>query len=293
MQLFLIFLLNELLFVLLLTINRFSLLLRYAPAESLTLYKQDLIPAFQRGLRFDFKVAAFIFLPPLVLSLIYPFLKKKALLKFNHKLIHFLWIASLLIIMLDQQYYAFFQSHINVLIFGLAEDDTSAVLVSAWSDHPVLRWLVIVSIIFYLVRYLNKKFILVSNKWTLSPKKTIALFAIYIPIHVLLMRGSITSPFPLQRDDIIVSNHPFINYLVNNPFFAIKEAIQEKGRSSSFVPENKILSKYNISSVEEALTFVGKKNWEDLFTTSPQNTVLEKNLPSCLCHDGKLEWLSF
>lgn len=280
MKVFLLFLLNQALLILLLSINRFSLLLRYAPEESLTHYKADLIPAFLRGFRFDFKVASFLFLPVLTLGLIQAFWSQKKLVPYATKLTHFIWIIALILIMVDQQYYAFFQSHINVLIFGFAEDDTAAVLASMWSDHPVITWLLIISSVYFLIRWLNKEFLKSNIQLILSTRKTAVLLFFYIPLHVLLMRGSITSPFPLQRDDAIVSNHPFINYLVMNPFFAVKEAIKDKKNSSTFVPESKILAKYDLQSVEEALGYLGKKDWDDLFATSPKNTLVENKKPN-------------
>lgn len=280
MQVFLLFLLNQALLIVLLAINRFSLLLRYAPEESLRLYKADLIPAFMRGFRFDFKVASFLFLPVLVVALIQALWPQRSLVLVAKKLTHFIWLIALILIMVDQQYYAFFQSHINVLIFGIAEDDTVAVLHSMWTDHPIIRWLLIVGTSYYLIQWINKKFLNLSSHWVLSKKKTALMFLVYIPLHVLLMRGSITSPFPLQRDDSIVSNHPFINYLVMNPFFAIKEAIKDKNNSSSYLPESKILAKYNLESIDQALEFAGKKNWDGLFATSPKNTLVESKKPN-------------
>ncbi len=282
MQVFLLFLINQALLILILSINRFSLLLRYAPEESLSLYKADLLPAFLRGFRFDFKVASFLFLPILVMGLIYAFWPKKKLLSISKKTTHFLWIFALILIMVDQQYYAFFQSHINVLIFGFAEDDTSAVLASMWSDHPVIRWIIIISLAYYIIRWINTVFLNSKLQLKLSMRKTALVFLLYIPLHVLLMRGSLTSPFPLQRDDSIVSNHPFINYLVMNPFFALKEAIKDKKNSSAFLPEPKILARYNLQSVEQALEYAGKKSWEELFTTSPKNKLVEEKKPNVI-----------
>lgn len=280
MQVFLLFLLNQLILIILLAINRFSLLLRYAPEDSLRLYKADLVPAFMRGFRFDFKVASFLFLPVLVLGLVHAFWPQKSLVLVAKKVTHFIWLLALILIMVDQQYYAFFQSHINVLIFGIAEDDTTAVLHSMWTDHPVVRWLLIVGTLYYLIQWINKKFLNATPHLQLPVKKTLLVFLLYIPLHVLLMRGSITSPFPLQRDDSIVSNHPFINYLVMNPFFAIKEAIKDKNNSSSYLPETKILEKHSLESLEQALHFAEKKDWDALYSISSKNTLLEEKKPN-------------
>jgi len=279
-QVFLLFLLNQALLILLLSVNRFSLLLRYAPEESLSLYKADLIPAFLRGFRFDFKVASFLFLPVLVLGLVQAFWPQRKLLNLSKKATHFIWIFALILIMVDQQYYAFFQSHINVLIFGFAEDDTTAVMASMWSDHPVLTWLLIIGSLYFLIRWMNTQFLKSEIKLKLSRSKTALVLFLYIPIHILLMRGSITSPFPLQRDDSIVSNHPFINYLVMNPFFALKEAVKDKKNSSAYLPESKILARYNLQSVEQALEFAGKKDWNELFATTPKNKLVEEKKPN-------------
>ncbi|MGB0883023.1 MAG: LTA synthase family protein, partial [Vicingaceae bacterium] len=43
-----------------------------------------------------------------------------------------------LILFIDQQFYTYFQTHLNILVYGFMEDDTSAVLASMWSDHPII-----------------------------------------------------------------------------------------------------------------------------------------------------------
>lgn len=266
--------------ILLLSINRLVLLLRYAPDDSLGMYKGDLAAAFMRGFRFDFKVTAFFLIPLVLLAIVDAFKPYKALPRLAKNTALFLWLLAFILIMVDQQYYAFFQSHINVLVFGLAEDDTSAVLKSAWSDHPVIRWSLIVAFSFWAIKKINELLLKRLPNTSPSFKNKVICFIIYIPFHVLLMRGSITSPFPLQRDDAFVSNHPFINYLVINPFFAVKEAIKDKQNSSSYLPESSILAKYKLENVEQGLKDLNIKSWDALYTRSPKNEILEKKPPN-------------
>jgi phosphoglycerol transferase MdoB-like AlkP superfamily enzyme len=281
---FLFFLLNQLILIFLLMVNRIALLLRFGPEEIWRLYRGDVLPALERGFRFDVKVAAFLFLPLLVLAIADLFFKKPE----HKKKIFFLlkrtalclWVFLLITIMVDHQYYAFFQSHLTVLFFGIAEDDTIAVLKSMWTDHPVVRWLCLISLIYYGIWSLFNYF---SAKQKTLPhfslKKMLYVYAIYIPIHVLCMRGSFTI-FPLMRDDAVISNHPFINYLVINPYFALKEAMQEKQNGSKYVAESKILEMYQQQSIESGLKDLDKENWQQLFATSPKNASIEQNPPN-------------
>ncbi len=52
------------------------------------------------------------------------------------------------VLFVDQYYYNYFQTHISVIIFGLADDDSQTVMSSVWTDYPILRialaWIAII-----------------------------------------------------------------------------------------------------------------------------------------------------
>lgn len=287
MQGLLFLLFNVAIYLVVSSLNRAVLLFRYCPDDVWKLYTSDMIPAFQRGFRFDLKVAGFIFLPLMIGVLLGFFSEKrissKKILAGMNKTIKVLWPLFLFLFLVDQQYYAFFQSHINILAFGIAEDDTRAVLASVWSDHPLIRVILILIFASFIVFKLldifshqisklsdHKKF----NKYFSLKNFSIA-FIFFAPAYVMAMRGSF-SIFPLQRDDGNISNHPYINYLVVNPFFALKEAIQEKQNTKKLLSENEIISTYGLTSKDEALKALNLTNENDLFKTSAPNPEARK-----------------
>lgn len=287
MQGLLFLLFNLSIFLVLSTLNRAVLLFRYCPDDVWKLYTSDMIPAFQRGFRFDLKVAGFLFLPLIVWLLLGFFaeakIKSVKIVSGMNKTMKILWPLILFLFLVDQQYYSFFQSHINILAFGIAEDDTRAVLASVWSDHPLIRVLLILAtstyIVYKLLNIAQREILKISihnkfNKYFSLKNFTIA-FLFFAPAYVLAMRGSF-SIFPLQRDDGNISNHPYINYLVINPFFAIKEAIQEKQNTKKLLTENEILSLNGLKSKTEALQALNLSSEKDLFKTSSPNPEARK-----------------
>jgi hypothetical protein len=132
-------------------IFRLIYLLRFCPDDIISIYQGDLPSAFLLGIKFDTVVLCYILALPVLLVMLVSFISSQKIQRFYSGFCrHFffiMFIPAFLILILDQQYYTYFQSHINVLAFGFFEDDTKAVLKSIWTDHPVIR-LVILYMIF-------------------------------------------------------------------------------------------------------------------------------------------------
>lgn len=296
MKSLLFWLLNAFILLLLMTVNRFVLLFRFCPDEVWKLYKFDIIPAFQRGFRFDLKVTGFLLLPLVIWVLASFFFDPSKMLRGLKKSAKVLWPLFVLILLIDQQYYAFFQSHINILFFGVAEDDTQAVLKSVWTDHPFIRVMLFwASLVYLIYKILDLSLPLIENlslnekfKRYFQRKEFLIAFLIFAPAYVMAMRGSFTI-FPLMRDDANISNHPYVNYLVMNPFFSLKEAIQERKETTKLEPESTLLGNSGFQSEGDALNTLDIKSMSELFKSSNENPEA-RSAPLNVVHSMMESW---
>ncbi|MCU0417994.1 MAG: LTA synthase family protein [Cytophagaceae bacterium] len=271
------------------TINRLALLFRFVPEETLKTNKHKLAEAFLMGFRFDTKVL-FVLLLPLVLLSIFSFIRNERWNNIYKKIT--LWYCLtlfsiiLFLLLVDQQYYLYFQSHFNVLIFALIQDDTKAIIVSMWNDHPFITLLLITAVgiftfykLFTLILKNELKFI--SLKWY-----TQLLF--FLSFGFLLfsgIRGTYTT-FPLEKDDLTISDDIFINYLASNAIFSIQTAIEDKSKIFSTTNNNQLLKDYGYNTYTDLLKLyygdtINSYNTtlKDLFIKTPINAKLEAKPP--------------
>lgn len=197
----------------------------------------DTARAFVRGFQFDTMVISYGLIVPFILYLTLLFSSSDRYRIFLEK---FVWAFCglvislfLLILFIDQYFYNYFQSHINILIFGLIDDDTKAVMTSVWSDYPILKifmlWGAVLSAYAIYVNKLYKKnrFRLKVPMWA-SIAGSVAMLIIF----VLAIRQSV-STFPLQPHDTAVSPSQSINFLTTNGVYALKTAFSERGKAEN------------------------------------------------------------
>lgn len=256
---------------------RLALLWRFG--QNLEGYEQDVVWAFVVGARYDLLVIAYMFLPLLLSSWLYWFCGGKteaAIRHFQRYYTTFILSAAVLGLLIDQEYYTYFQSHLNVFVFAFFEDDTMNILRSVWSDHsPVFflsLWLLIAMGLAYLMRRWFVRPWVVS--WQLSKGATVLCLLLWHGLYFVALRGSFTE-FPLLIDDASISDNGFVNYLTPNGFFTFKEALKE--RNDLFEPKASVWEQYGFSGREEALMVLGH---EDLHKKTPVNDFLAKNPPN-------------
>ncbi|EFU69995.1 conserved hypothetical protein [Aliarcobacter butzleri JV22] len=128
-------------FLCFMSIFRLVFFLYYSELDSFNSFLFDIIKAFFLGFRVDLTVIGFIqVIPTLALIFLY-YLKKESFFKFfNSFLIYYIFICYLIVTILlcaDFGFYSYFKDHINVLFFGLFEDDTVALLETFWENYNV------------------------------------------------------------------------------------------------------------------------------------------------------------
>lgn len=260
------------------------------PGESFL--PSEIFKAFFMGLRFD-SVVLFYCLAPLTLLLGLGHVLN--LQKLLNKMILFtrayLTVSILVVYIIlagDLKYYSYFQDHINILAFGLFDDDTLALLHTFWKNYPVLLYLSVFGIILVSI-WIGLKKIFRYLPEPLSGKTS---FMGYRVLHFILAfvlvflggRGSF-GLFPLGPADTVISKNSFINYLTSNGVHALYRAIKLRKTQSKSWDAN--LKYYSYSTPQQAfsdfLNLPEDQLPQDLLSVfekrSPKNIWAEKTHP--------------
>lgn len=277
------------LFLLILSLFRAVLFLFYMPSYDAS-YVNEIIAAFFLGLRIDLALSAYIMaLPALLLIVNHLFfgivpLRVMRNVFFLYYSVVFLFLSTLLAA--DIGFYTYFQEHINIMIFGIMDDDTQALWSIAKSNYnlPVIfaAGVLYAAFIVWVVRRVLKK----------TPSVTLHLRPLWQPpaylFIVLLLfvtaRGSV-GLFPLLKDVPDVSSDPLINALPLNGVFAMQKAAEQYVRSKSGSYDLIRDAGYKGRMDEAFMTFTGNGdlNGSDLigslYKKTETNAYLEEHPP--------------
>ncbi|PCJ00629.1 MAG: hypothetical protein COB15_02330 [Flavobacteriales bacterium] len=274
---------------------RFVYLLRFGEEGIFENFSSDLVSAFITGIRFDTQILCYCFALIFLLNFLH-FIPKEKLRKFivSFSKTYSIIILALLvfIILIDHQFYTYFQTHLNILVYGFLEDDTEAVMASVWSDHPIIRLLFAFAFMFFVI------YSVCSNIYS-SPKNIAKQLNVFISTGLTILiiglfglgiRGSI-GIFPLQVDDSTVSENRFINSLTLNGLFTLEKAIEERSEASKPVYKTDVLKNSGYASVKHLMadyyglpvdTFTSDNYLDYLFETTATDSLLENDPPNVI-----------
>jgi len=125
-----------------------------------------------------------------------------------------------------------------VFVFGLADDQTSAVLASIWSDYPVLRTCAACLAVGWAVLWLTRRSVAKQEAAVYAPMRPVLvplLVVISLVPFAAVARGSV-GVFPLKRYHAQVSGYDLINKLTPNGFVALDWAHSDLLEDSEFTP---------------------------------------------------------
>lgn len=273
-------------FLLLFFLNRLFFLLVYGKNILLNEPIYDILLAFFVGVRFDISAICYAFLPLALGWLVSLFIPERNSIKFqniysNISKFYLLFVSFVFVSLFitDFFFYQFFQSHINILFFGIFKDDTQAVLQSVWTDYPILKIILMYIVSFFIFIFIHKK----SCDLPILKKKYALLLLTIFPLFIIGMRGSI-GVFTLRREHTNVCVNEFINSLCYNPIYALKFAhselkdnhinpdIQNELKNNGFKDIHQVYSQYQgqNSSYFDA----------NGYATTPNNEFLAQNPPN-------------
>lgn len=209
-------------FLVFMSIFRAFFFFYYLELNSLEGYYFDILNAFFLGFRIDLTVIGYIqALPTLMLIFLY-YLKKELFFKwFNSFLVYYLFICYLIVTILlcaDFGFYSYFKDHINVLFFGLLDDDTKALMETFWQNYNVVLILFIFSLYLIGLFLIIKKIFILENKNYLSffgLKISALIFLIILVLNFLIIRGTL-GMYPLGKMIPNISTNDYINKIPQN-----------------------------------------------------------------------------
>ncbi|MFV0573844.1 MAG: LTA synthase family protein [Vibrio sp.] len=210
--------------VILLCFARFIFLFKIAELNEVLAYKNDLLPAFITGLRFDLKVSVIGFMPLFLLGCFCATNANReqtfiSISKYYSAVIYFLVIT---VSISNYFFYKTYGNFFDVFMFGFIDDDTQAVALSIWQDYPVIQSLVFAAVCIFIINFIIKKCSRdVDPQQTPPSTKKVSIIAFAsVLVFFVLARGALGS-FPLGRYDANISKFIPINKVTPNAFMAM------------------------------------------------------------------------
>ncbi|MGS4344985.1 LTA synthase family protein [Myroides odoratus] len=222
-------------FVLLFALGRLVFLLSYGSSDVFENEKGKIVEAFVVGARFDVSAICYGFLPLVLFWLASLFIPRKNeggfsrwYTTFARYYLLFVVVVFLTLMIIDYFFYQFFQSHINLLFFGIFNDDTQAVLTSVWTDYPLFSIALVYAVVILVWLFWSKRVKQKMMKPAVSRAKYYSLIGLLIfPLFFIGMRGSV-GVFTLRREHTNISKNEFINSLCYNALYSLKFANSER-----------------------------------------------------------------
>lgn len=220
-------------------LGRLILLFSYVDAENRLHYQHDVWQLLVTGLRFDIRIATLTFGSLLLLSFFTLFSTKftrqwqKLLTLINPILLMVIALFTLINIF----YYITYDRYIDVFIFGLLDDDTTAILKTIWSDYPVIWAVLGLTLLGYILAKLCRSWqYWVIKSITKTTPNWLALPACLVAVALIVIgcRGSIGT-FPLRESDAQISSYAVLNKFVPNGVIAFDWAYKAYKNNNKFM----------------------------------------------------------
>jgi phosphoglycerol transferase MdoB-like AlkP superfamily enzyme len=198
----------------------------------------EFISSLWLGLRLDASVLAYVFSIPILLLFFVWLFNLKFLQKYLYKLfrIYFIIIVSVVFVFIfaDFAYFSFFGEHSTLMIFGVFDDDTQALIRTAFENYNIalilFLSLLILSILYYLVFKIIQPKQIFTIKWSFF--KQFGFFLFLIVFVALLGRGSF-GLFPLAYNTPDPTSDQFLNKLSKTSVFSIVDSYEAYKKSKN------------------------------------------------------------
>ena len=194
------------------------------------------------GLRFDARSGAILAIVPLLVSLFGFYFKSawKTLVRVLSIWTVFTLFLVTFLSVCNYHYIQTFHTAIDIFVFNFLHEEPHAVMTTVWQDYPIVSNSIAVIAATAAMSWLwGKVFVKLSESplWdTLTTIKALALAIVGLLFFVFLARGSLTSRYPLRRNNAQVSVVKQINELVLNAPMALYYAAQDRKNSMKFGP---------------------------------------------------------
>ncbi len=241
----------------------------------------ELLNLFVMGFRFDLKLIATILLIFLyVPGLFFLFFRKSKFLHVERILLFILFLILSIFSFIEFGYYLFFGNAIDLLIFGIADDGTVAVISSILGDWRLILLTFLSTLFLAGSSYLHFKKqhqkIVINNTTKLGKEYAQAIGIILL--LAVLARGSLDT-FPLSRKVMNTNDNAFLNTLVLNPVWHFYYAVKDRDENDFTLTSKKILKIAKVKNIDELMQRAGYSNENPLKRVTPENPLLQIKPP--------------
>jgi phosphoglycerol transferase MdoB-like AlkP superfamily enzyme len=239
----------------------------------------DIFKAFYTGLRYDLAVMADINALVSLAAVALLFINKRRI--WDKFLSAVKWYytfiigAAFIFLCVDFGFYSYFQNHINVLVFGFFEDDTSALISTIRENYNIPLIFSGFACFFVLFYFISKRIfnmrLLFSQKASGGFTAKILTASIIISLNFLAARGGFRA-VPLEVDDADVSSNMFLNKTAINGFYTFGAACDARKKESKDIDlAEKAGYKDNI---RQAFADFLNKNPDEIPQERPENSLI-------------------
>ena len=232
------------------SVARVLMLAAYWPSPGNDLWA-ELPVALLMGFRFDLKMGA------IAVLLLFPLLGWHGRMR---AVVIRVWASAFaLLAVINFYYYGFYKLPIDSVIFGLADDDTVAVLHTIWQDFPMAQIAVVLALAVWSANALALRVGQRAWQW-LQQQWASAWHVLLIPVLlvVVLMVGKGTlKGMALQLDNITATSKSFLNNVIPNGVTALYNAWDAYRTSTDIGEEDTGLKTYGFGSYQDAARAYG------------------------------------
>ncbi|MDR3048358.1 MAG: sulfatase-like hydrolase/transferase [Elusimicrobiota bacterium] len=231
------------------SIFRLIFFLYYGQGTDFSGFGADIVKAFYMGIRYDAAVLGYINALVVLAFCVLVFIgRTEYFVKlFKAARIYYTVIMGLVFVFLyiDFEFYSYFQSHLNILAFGIVDDDTNALL-STFHENYNFFIVALKFAVCFVIPYLIARLVLKTSpsSWIIRQGEAltgegksqsvvkVVIFLILGLLNFIVIRGTFTM-FPLGLPNAEISTNPFINKTAINAFYTFEDAIVVRGEENN------------------------------------------------------------
>jgi phosphoglycerol transferase MdoB-like AlkP superfamily enzyme len=281
-------LLLDFIFLILMSVFRGIFLLYYGQGIDFSGLTFDILKVFYMGARYDLAVISYLNMPVIIAVIVLLFIGKNALFdKFlSAAKIYYTIFFGLVFVFLciDFGFYSYFQNHLNILIYGLFEDDTKALISTLNENYNLFLIILGFAALFAICFFTSKKILRLKNKSVQSyQQRNSNKIALKVVISIVLVflnfisaRGSFGT-FPLEVDMTgmaEVSKNTFLNKTAVNGFYTLQAAMAARNREKRRVDLAGEAGYKN--DIRQAFADYLNKSKDDIPVIAPEDSLIVK-----------------
>ncbi|MDR3195698.1 MAG: sulfatase-like hydrolase/transferase [Endomicrobium sp.] len=220
------------LFLLFMSAYRFIFFIHFGKSVDLRVFGFDVFKAFFMGARLDLSVIALINAPATLIFVVILILGKSSLVKpfFSFIKCYYCILIGLILTLFctDFNFYSYFQDHLNILVFGLFEDDTMALIQTFCQNYNLLLIGACVTF-FFTTAFFASKLILKFKEYNFKLPNIFVRLGVSI-LSVVFIAISIRGTFAMYPIGVYsdVSSNAFINQTAINCFYTLQKAFEHR-----------------------------------------------------------------